>query len=121
MVKGSKPLYEIVRDMAQAAATQDPRFQPLETGELDDLNIEISVLSRLQKVSSARSVKARKHGVMVKQGSKQGLLLPQVARKNEWDRTLLLENACIKVGLAKNAWTQSDTEIFIFDAQVFEE
>jgi AmmeMemoRadiSam system protein A len=111
MVKGAKPLYEIVRDMAQAAATQDPRFQPLEADELNDLNIEISVLSGLQKVTSARSVKVRKHGVMIKQGNKQGLLLPQVAKRNQWDRTSLLENACVKAGLAKNAWTTSDTEI----------
>jgi AmmeMemoRadiSam system protein A len=121
MVKGAKPLHQIVRDMAQAAATQDPRFQPLKRDELDELNIEISVLSKLQKVASAKNVKVRKHGVLIKQGDKQGLLLPQVAKKNQWDRKHLLEHACLKAGLSKNAWTEDETEIFVFDAQVFEE
>jgi AmmeMemoRadiSam system protein A len=121
LVKGTRPLYQVVRDMAQAAATQDPRFRPIHKDELATLHIEISVLSTPRRISSPRSIKIRKHGILIKQDTQQGLLLPQVAARNRWNRATLLENACIKAGLPKEAWQNKQVEIYVFNAQVFEE
>ena len=115
-------LCDTVADMAIAAATEDPRFPAVTTGELGDIHIEISVLSVPRRVQSAEEIELGKHGVIVKRGMRQGVFLPQVATETGWDKETFLENLCWgKAGLPKDAWKDKDTELYVFTAQLFEE
>jgi len=120
-VMGVKPLYQTVREVAVASAFQDPRFSPLKEDELKDTVIEISVMTALRKISSINMIKVKRDGLIVRRGDLQGLLLPQVAKKNNWKRQAFLEHVCLKAGLKKDAWKSPETEIMTFNAQVFEE
>jgi hypothetical protein len=118
-IVAKKPLMEAVAQMAEAAALEDPRFQPVRADELKDLKIEISVLTPFKKIDFPEEIEVGKHGIIIKQGSSIGLLLPQVATEYGWNRTAFLENTCIKAGLPKDAWKDKETEIFVFSADVF--
>jgi AmmeMemoRadiSam system protein A len=120
-VQAVKNLAQTVQEMAVAAAFQDSRFYPLRKDEYPFIDIEISVLTPLKKLSDPRKVEVGKHGILIKRGHFQGLLLPQVAVEHNWDQTTFLENACLKAGLLKDAWQDKDTEIWIFSAEVFNE
>ena len=115
-----KPLYETIIDMAISAATQDPRFPPIVEKELDKLELEISVLSPLRKISDVNEIEVGKHGIYIIKGYNRGVLLPQVATEYGWDRLTFLEQTCRKAGLGKNEWKEG-ADIMIFDAQVFSE
>src|SRR5512143_1574709 len=86
-----KPLLQTVEEAAVRAAFQDPRFEPLEHAELDLIEIEISVLSPLQRIASPSEIEVGTHGVVVQSRSTRGLLLPQVAVEYGWDRDTFLE------------------------------
>ncbi len=120
-VMGVKPLYQTVQEVAEASAFQDPRFSPLKEDELKDTVIEISVVTALRKISSIKMIKVKRDGLLVKRGDSQGLLLPQVAKKNKWKRQTFLEHVCLKAGLDKDDWKNPGTEIMTFSAQIFEE
>lgn len=120
-VVASQPLESTVKDSAVAAATRDPRFPPLTASELNDVTIEISVLSPLETVSSAQEVEPGKHGVMLSRSGRSGLLLPQVATERNWDRETFLTHCCYKAGLSGDCWHDSATEIQVFTATVFTE
>lgn len=115
-----RPLHRMVRDLAIAAAEEDPRFPPIEAGELADLEIEVSVLGPRRRVA-ADAVVAGIHGVAVEREGRRGVLLPQVARHERWTREQLLDHACVKAGLEPTAWRDPRTEIFVFTAEVFGE
>ncbi|MFQ6039010.1 MAG: AmmeMemoRadiSam system protein B, partial [Candidatus Aminicenantales bacterium] len=112
------PLYQAVIQAAVYAACQDPRFPPLAPDELDEVDVEVSVLSPPRKITDASEIVVGKHGLMIAKGGKKGLLLPQVAVENRWNRRTFLEQACAKAGLPKDAW-KSGAEIFVFEALVF--
>jgi AmmeMemoRadiSam system protein B/AmmeMemoRadiSam system protein A len=116
-----KPLYLTVRDVAAMAALRDTRFPPVATAELDQLEYEISVLSPLRRVLSPDEIIVGKHGLVVKRGDQEGLLLPQVATEQHWDRRRFLEETCLKAGLPPDAWRDPETDIFRFTAFVFGE
>lgn len=120
-VEGIKPLYETIVEMAKAAATQDPRFSPVTENELPDLQLEISVMTPLQRIDNPEDIQVGVHGILMRQGFRSGLLLPQVATEHEWDRTTFLEHTCRKAGLPRDAWNDPKTEIYVFGAQVFHE
>jgi len=113
------PLYKTVIEMAKAAALDDPRFPPVSPSELKDITVEISVLTVPQKISDPSEIEVGKHGIIIKRGFNQGLLLPQVATDYGWDRETFLEHTCLKAGLPRDAWQDKNTEIQIFSAQVF--
>lgn len=113
------PLYETIIHAAIYAAVQDPRFRPVSREELKDLGLEISVLTPLKKIDDPRAVRVGKHGLVISQGDKNGLLLPQVPVENNWSRETFLDQACIKAGLPPDAWKKG-AEIFVFEAIVFE-
>lgn len=121
LITGIKPLYQTIQEIAEAAAFQDPRFPPLTEAELPETTLEISVLTPMRKISNIKKIKVRRHGLFIKFGNAQGLLLPQVATNNNWNRKTFLEHTCLKAGLPKDTWKNPDTEIMIFSAQVFEE
>lgn len=117
---GEKPLYLTIRDMAVEAAVGDPRFPPLKVSELNDIEIEISVLSPLKRINNPEDIVLGKHGVLVKNGFRTGVFLPQVATETGWSREEFLSYLCShKAGLAPLAWKDKDTEIYIFTATVF--
>ena len=119
---GNQPLYLTVRDMAVEAATGDPRFSPVNFTELKNIEIEISVLSVLEKVDSADQIELGKHGVIVRRGFNSGVFLPQVATETGWTKEQFLSYLCAqKAGLEPDAWKDKSTEIFIFTAEVFSE
>ena len=119
---GQGALYQTVADMAIEAATGDPRFTRLIPSELSKIDIEISVLSPMKKVSSYTQVKIPGHGVLVRRGFRSGVYLPQVATETGWNREEFLTSLCgHKAGLSPDAWKDPETEIFVFTAEVFGE
>jgi AmmeMemoRadiSam system protein B/AmmeMemoRadiSam system protein A len=116
-----KPLYMTVRDTATLAALRDPRFQPVAASELPQLEYEISVLSPLRRVIDTQQIKVGQHGLLMKNGDSEGLLLPQVPVEQGWDRQTFLEETCRKAGMGSNCWKDEDTDIFQFTAVVFNE
>ncbi len=116
-----KPLFEVVQEMSVAAATQDPRFPPVSIDELDELVIEVSVLSPLKKVAKTSEIEVGKHGLYVKKGLMSGLLLPQVAIDWGFTREEFLRQTLFKAGLDPSAIASPDLEIYVFTAQVFSE
>jgi len=113
------PLHEAVTRAAIYAAVRDYRFPPVSKEELNDLEFEISVLTPPKKIDDPSLVRVGKHGLVISQGDKKGLLLPQVPVENHWSRETFLEQACIKAGLPPDAWKKG-AEIFIFEAIVFQ-
>lgn len=114
------PLCKLVQEMAVSAATRDPRFYPMKQPDLADFDLEISVLSPLEQISSVEEIEVGKHGIYIVKGSCRGVLLPQVATEYAWDRETFLRHTCLKAGLPENAW-QKECDIFIFSALVFGE
>jgi AmmeMemoRadiSam system protein A len=118
-ITASAPLAHTVREVAMAAAFEDPRFSPVTGKEWDKIDLEISVLTPLERVESIEDITPGIHGLYVRRGMKTGLLLPQVATDYGWDRATFLEQTCRKAGLRKSDWKDPDTEIYWFKAQVF--
>ncbi|OGX46678.1 MAG: hypothetical protein A3G38_00750 [Omnitrophica WOR_2 bacterium RIFCSPLOWO2_12_FULL_51_8] len=119
---GTKPLYLTVRDMAVEAAAGDPRFAPVEAKDLAGLEIEISVLSPVQRVDSAEKIQLGTHGVLVKRGFNSGVFLPQVAGETGWSKEEFLSQLCAqKAGLPADCWKDKAAELYIFTAEVFSE
>jgi AmmeMemoRadiSam system protein A len=114
-----RPLGELLIELAVAAGTRDPRFAPVRASELGGLRCEISVLTPM-KPSSAEEVIPGRHGLYIRRGSASGVLLPQVATEQGWDRITFLSQTCRKAGLPENAWQDPDTDILTFTAQIIE-
>ncbi len=116
------PLYQAVADMAIEAATGDPRFPPLSSGEIDKVELEVSVLSPLRKISNTDEIKIPGHGVLVRRNGRSGVYLPQVAIEAGWNKEEFMTSLCAhKAGLPPNAWKDPSTDIYIFKAEVFGE
>lgn len=118
-IRGIKPLYQAVEEMAAAAAFNDPRFPPVTEKELKDLEIEISVLTPLKQIDDVDEIEVGKHGIYIERGFYSGLLLPQVATEYGWDRQTFLEQTCLKAGLPRHAWKERESKIYIFSADIF--
>ena len=105
--------------MAVEAAFHDPRFVPLDADEWADTDIEISVLTPMKRITDVEEIQVGVSGIYIERGTDSGLLLPQVASENGWDRRLFLEYTCMKAGLPRDAWKSPETKIYIFSADVF--
>jgi AmmeMemoRadiSam system protein A len=115
------PLCETVEEVAAKAALEDPRFLPLTVEEFEDVDIEISVLSPLQRISNVDEIEVGKHGLVIEGGYARGLLLPQVATEYGWGRDLFLSQTCRKAGLPSDAWKKKGVTISVFTSEVFSE
>jgi hypothetical protein len=113
-------LGKTVGAMAILAAFDDPRFTPVQMKELDDIEIEISVLTPMKAIASPDEIVLGRDGVHLTKGAKSAVFLPQVATENNWDRTQMLENLCAKGGLPAGCWKQG-ADLKIFQADVFRE
>ena len=112
------PLYEIVAEMARAAAFQDPRFSPVTRDELDDLDIEISVLTPMRRIQSLDEFELHRHGIYIRKGYRSGTYLPQVADEVNWTKEEFVSHCSQdKAGLGWDGW--KDAELYVYEAIVF--
>ena len=119
--QSQQPLFREVATMAVAAASQDPRFQPMGRDELDNFSVEITVLSPLEKIEDTNLIEIGIHGIYIIKGHNRGVLLPQVATEYGWDRETFLRQTCVKAGLPENSWQLPDADIYIFSGQIIQE
>ena len=116
------PLWESVQRVSLLSATDDPRFRPMNHAELADVHIEISVLTPMRLAHSPDEVIVGKHGVMIRAGGRGGLFLPQVPKEQGWDRDEYLSTLCwMKAGLPADAWRKPEVQLYLFEAEIFEE
>jgi AmmeMemoRadiSam system protein A len=120
-IESPEPLADIVRSAAVKAAFQDPRFPHLTRSEFHGVLIEISVLTPPMHISDLNAIEVGRDGLIVELGFARGLLLPQVAVEQGWDRMRFVENTCAKAGLPRDAWMDPASRIFAFQADVFSE
>lgn len=120
VIEAVEPLRSAIVHCAKGAAFQDSRFPSVRREELGDLKVEISILSELQPIL-ADQVEIGKHGLLVAAEGHRGLLLPQVAVEHRLSREQFLRETCHKAGLPRDAWQRSETQLFGFTCEVFEE
>lgn len=106
--------------LAAMVSESDPRFTPLLAFELRETAIEISVLTPEREVRDVSEIDVGRHGLIVDDGRRRGLLLPQVATEQGWDRDTFIEHTCLKAGLPPDAW-RLGARIFTFEALIFRE
>ncbi|HTL42911.1 MAG TPA: AmmeMemoRadiSam system protein A [Vicinamibacterales bacterium] len=117
-----RPLGDEIARVAVSAAREDPRFPPVTAAELPALSVEVSVLGPLEPIDPADpdAIVIGRHGLVVEQGWRRGLLLPQVAPEWGWDREEFLAHTCRKAGLPIDAWRHG-AHVYRFEADVFGE
>jgi hypothetical protein len=118
-VQGSPPLSRLVAELAVSAATADPRFEPVESAELDVLAVSISVLEQPRPIVSPAELRLGVDGLLVRLGWHRGVLLPSVATEHGWDAEAFLRHTCLKAGLWPEAWSDPRATIEAFEAQEF--
>jgi AmmeMemoRadiSam system protein A len=116
----ARPLYLTVQNVAISAAISDSRFPQVTREELKDISVEISVLSPFELIEDVSEIEVGRHGLVIVKGQNQGVLLPQVATEQNWDRDELLHQICLKAGLPEDAW-QEGAQLYVFTAEVFGE
>jgi AmmeMemoRadiSam system protein A len=119
-IEAEAPLARAVAELAAAVSECDPRFPPVCEEELGHLAVELSVLTPMSEVSSVDDIEVGRHGVLVESGSRRGLFLPRVAGDQGWDAQRLLEEACVKAGLRRDAW-RTGARVRVFETMVFGE
>lgn len=119
-IQADFPLHLAVKNAAINAATRDPRFAPVKDGELDDITIEIAILSPLEKIDTLEEIVIGRDGLVIEAMGRRGLLLPKVATRLDWDRAELLQNVCRKAGLPEDTWPDSG-ELYKFETIVCHE
>ncbi len=117
-IMARQPLWKDIVERAIDAAVNDPRFPPVTPDELDDLSLEISVLTPMKKVSGPKDIIIGKHGILLTKGYHRAVFLPQVAPEQGWDLETTLRHLCLKAGLPPDAWKEGCT-FEVFEAQVF--
>ncbi|MBW2988157.1 TIGR00296 family protein [Candidatus Woesearchaeota archaeon] len=121
------PLWQGIMKAAIAAAFQDPRFPSLKEEELEDIEVEVSVLTQPQLIrvndpkDYPKAITIGKHGLIIELGWNSGLLLPQVATEYNWSPEEFLENLCLKAGLRPGCWKEPGAKVYSFEALVFSE
>jgi AmmeMemoRadiSam system protein B/AmmeMemoRadiSam system protein A len=114
------PLYRLIQQMAVASATEDYRFSPVKPDEVDDLEIEISVLSPMKKIYDINEIELGKHGIYIRKGGSSGTFLPQVATETGWSVEEFLGHcARDKAGIGWDGW--KNAELYTYEALVFSE
>jgi AmmeMemoRadiSam system protein A len=119
-----KPVHSTIVDMAISSATEDPRFayDRITPGELADLDVEISVLSPMERIADPLKLVLGTHGIYIRRGPRTGCFLPQVATETGWSKEEFLSRCCSgKAGLPPDAWRDPQTEVYVYTAEVFGE
>lgn len=115
------PLVKTVINASIAAATEDPRFPPLTKDELDNIVVEVSILSLPRPIKNIEEITIGRHGLVISRGIHSGTLLPQVPVEYCWDRETFLAECCIKAGLDPDCWLDSKTRVYVYESVVFYE
>ena len=118
-IEPDRQLSRAIPDAAIAAASSDPRFEPMTFDELADVHIELSILGPLERIGGVGDIEVGRHGLLVERGWSRGLLLPQVAVEWGWDAEAFLSQTCHKAGLPPDAWKTAT--VWRFEAEVFSE
>ncbi len=122
-----KPLGEAVIECARFSAFEDSRFEPLNKSELNNILIEISVLTKPELIKAKtkeellKQIEIGKHGLSIDCDGYTGLLLPQVPIEQKWNKEEFLDNLCIKANLLPETWTEMQCKIYRFEAEIFSE
>ncbi len=122
-----KPLVNAVIEVAISAAIQDPRFPPVSPEELDNIDVEVSVLTKPELIEVNKpseypeKINVGDDGLIVESNFCRGLLLPQVAVEWRWDEEDFLSNTCMKAGLNSDCWLDPEVKIYKFQGQIFKE
>jgi AmmeMemoRadiSam system protein A len=119
LIEAQAPLWQTIKHMAVEAAFSDPRFCAIASEELGELDLEISVLTPLERISKISEIEIGKHGLLIRKGFRSGLLLPQVAVEHNLSAEGFLQLTCQKAGLPVEAWKDSNAELYVFSADVF--
>lgn len=117
-IVSDEPLPETIAELAVKSASYDPRFPPVGPAELNELDIEISILGPLREVTDIGEIQIGRDGLVVEHGGRRGLLLPQVATEHNLDVRSFLSQTCIKAGLPPDMW-KLGAKIYRFPAEVF--
>lgn len=122
-----KKLSQALPEAAIAAATEDPRFSPVEPHELDKITFEVTILTPPAEIIAddpqelLSRIKVGRDGLIIRQGYRSGLLLPQVPVEYGWNEEKFLEHTCQKAGLPSNCWKEKNAQIFSFEGIIFKE
>lgn len=121
-----RPLYQGVIEAAIAAATEDPRFPPLDRQELDNIIFEVSILTPPQEIRASpadyqKEIQIGRDGLILHWRFGSGLLLPQVPIELKWDVEEYLANICYKAGAPPDVWLDPTSKLYKFQAAVFKE
>ena len=122
-------LYDVVHRVSVSSAVEDPRFPTVSIKEMDEIVIEVSILTppKLIEVSDPgeylQKIVIGRDGLIAEQGMRRGLLLPQVPvdQGRNWDVKTFLDHTCQKAWLSSDAWKEKSTKIYSFQAILFEE
>jgi len=114
-------LHVSLKDMARSSAFSDPRFSALTKDEYQNVDIEVSILSPMEKITNIDEIQIGTHGIVVSKGYNKAVFLPQVAVEQKWDRDEFLSNCCLKAYLPPNAYKDKDIIIEVFTADIFDE
>jgi len=120
-ITSDRPLYETIKDAAIQAAIGDPRFPSLTKTEFENISIEISILSEPFPMNEYDDIEIGKHGLILDEGGRRGLLLPQVPVEHKMNREEFLESLCQKAGFHPGLWKGKKLDISMFTADVFSE
>jgi hypothetical protein len=116
------PLITALLDSAVSAAVHDSRFPPVQADELDDIQVEVTVLTKPEEIKpDPDNVVVGRDGLIVEKGIFKGLLLPQVPVEWEWDAETFLCQTCIKAGMPPDCWLDKETKVYTFQGQIFSE
>ncbi|WP_456329334.1 TIGR00296 family protein [Archaeoglobus sp.] len=120
-----KRLDEAIIESAIAAAVDDPRFEPVRLSEMNEIVVEVTILTPPEKIEAKpkdlpNHVEIGRHGLIVKMGPFSGLLLPQVAVEYNMDAEEFLSETCMKAGLPLDCWL-TGAEVYRFEGQIFKE
>ncbi len=114
----NQPLYKVVAEMAISAARFDRRFAQVTPEELENIDLEISVLTPRKKINSIDEIKIGRDGIYIIHGNKSGTYLPQVATDMNWSVEEFVRSCCEeKAGITPSDC--KDAEIFTYEAIVF--
>ncbi|MFM8659098.1 MAG: TIGR00296 family protein [Candidatus Nitrosotenuis sp.] len=122
-----RKISQALPEVAIAAATEDPRFSPVDNSELDSITFEVTILTPPKEIitndnsSLPEKIKVGRDGLVIKQGHNSGLLLPQVPVEFGWDEKEFLSHTCQKAGLPSDCWMQKQTKVYSFEGIIFKE
>ena len=120
-----KPAIDATMEVALSAAFNDPRFPQVSEKEFEDLDFEVTVLTKPEIIEVAHykqyfdEIEIGRDGLIIQKGYARGLLLPQVATENAFTIEDFLEHTCMKAGISADSWMDESCDVYKFQGQIF--